>query len=116
MRSHRMVLGALGFALLVGSTAAAKATATVTYTDGTTSKAGRGACSHHGGVASAGTAASAPASKGGAPKAQAAAAANAGDVAGATAKCKDGTYSHSTHNGACSHHGGVAQWLDGSGQ
>jgi uncharacterized protein DUF3761 len=31
--------------------------------------------------------------------------------ADATAKCKDGTYSHSkTHTGACSHHGGVAEW------
>lgn len=31
---------------------------------------------------------------------------------GATAKCKDGTYSFSTHRqGTCSHHGGVAQWL-----
>ena len=30
---------------------------------------------------------------------------------GATAKCKDGTYSHSrTHTGACSYHGGVAEW------
>lgn len=29
----------------------------------------------------------------------------------ATAKCKDGTLSFSkTHRGACSHHGGVAQW------
>jgi gas vesicle protein len=29
----------------------------------------------------------------------------------ATAKCKDGTYSHSkTHRGACSGHGGVAEW------
>jgi hypothetical protein len=34
---------------------------------------------------------------------------------GATALCKDGTYSFSqTHSGTCSHHGGVAQWLDGS--
>lgn len=32
--------------------------------------------------------------------------------AGATAKCKDGTYSMSTHHsGTCSHHGGVANWL-----
>jgi uncharacterized protein DUF3761 len=116
MRSHRIVLGILGLMLVIGTVSEAKTAATVTCTDGTTSKAGRGACSHHGGVASAGTAASAPASKGGAPKAQAAAAANAGDAAGAAAKCKDGTYSHSTHNGACSHHGGVAQWLDGSGQ
>ena len=29
----------------------------------------------------------------------------------ATAKCKDGTYSHAqTHRGACSNHGGVAEW------
>jgi hypothetical protein len=29
----------------------------------------------------------------------------------ATGKCKDGTYSSSkTHTGACSHHGGVAEW------
>ena len=38
------------------------------------------------------------------------AAANA--PAGATAKCKDGTYSHSKHHtGTCSHHGGVAEWF-----
>lgn len=35
-----------------------------------------------------------------------------GAPAGATARCVDGTYSFSTsHSGACSHHGGVAQWL-----
>ena len=34
---------------------------------------------------------------------------------GATAQCRDGTYSYSTHHsGTCSHHGGVAVWLDGS--
>jgi uncharacterized protein DUF3761 len=39
------------------------------------------------------------------------AAAPAGAPEGATAKCKDGTYSQSkTHTGACSHHGGVAEW------
>ena len=32
--------------------------------------------------------------------------------AGATARCKDGTYSYSKHRqGTCSHHGGVAEWL-----
>ena len=32
--------------------------------------------------------------------------------AGATAQCKDGTYSHAAHHsGACSRHGGVAKWL-----
>jgi len=31
---------------------------------------------------------------------------------GATAVCRDGTYSFSQHHsGTCSHHGGVAQWL-----
>ena len=35
---------------------------------------------------------------------------------GATALCRDGTYSYSQHHsGTCSHHGGVAKWLDGSG-
>jgi hypothetical protein len=38
--------------------------------------------------------------------------ANDNGPAGATAQCKDGTYSHAkTHQGACSHHGGVAKWL-----
>jgi hypothetical protein len=33
--------------------------------------------------------------------------------AGATARCRDGTYSFSKHrSGTCSHHGGVATWLD----
>lgn len=32
--------------------------------------------------------------------------------AGASAQCRDGTYSFSAHRqGTCSHHGGVAQWL-----
>ena len=31
---------------------------------------------------------------------------------GASAQCRDGTYSFSQHRrGTCSHHGGVAQWL-----
>jgi hypothetical protein len=31
---------------------------------------------------------------------------------GATAKCRDGTWSFSEHHsGTCSHHGGVAAWL-----
>jgi hypothetical protein len=31
---------------------------------------------------------------------------------GATARCRDGTYSFSrTRRGTCSHHGGVAKWL-----
>lgn len=35
------------------------------------------------------------------------------DPTGAIAKCKDGMYSHaSSHSGACSRHGGVAEFLD----
>ena len=31
---------------------------------------------------------------------------------GATAQCRDGSYSFSqSHSGTCSHHGGVAKWL-----
>jgi hypothetical protein len=38
---------------------------------------------------------------------------NSGKVpAGASAKCRDGTYSFSqSHRGTCSHHGGVSEWL-----
>jgi hypothetical protein len=37
---------------------------------------------------------------------------NVQDAQGATARCKDGTYSHSQqHRGACSRHGGVDSWL-----
>ena len=32
--------------------------------------------------------------------------------AGASAQCRDGSYSFSTHHsGTCSHHGGVSRWL-----
>ena len=34
---------------------------------------------------------------------------------GATAQCRDGTYSYARHrSGTCSHHGGVAVWLGGA--
>jgi hypothetical protein len=34
------------------------------------------------------------------------------DPKGATAKCRDGSYSYSEHaSGTCSHHGGVARWI-----
>src|ERR1700676_3417127 len=96
--------------------------------DGTTSAAtGRGACSGHGGVQKAGksAAAAAPAStetaspaaapaaaSKAAPAGKAAATTGNTDPTGATAKCKDGTYSKSKqHKGSCSHHGGVAEFL-----
>jgi hypothetical protein len=84
---------------------AADAGATTTCTDGTTSTAtGRGACSGHGGVQKASK--SKPAAGATAPAVAAA------PPTGATAKCKDGTYSKSQHHsGTCSSHGGVAEWL-----
>ena len=107
--------------------------------DGTTSTAtGRGACSGHGGVQKAGKSAAAaapaatesaspaaasapdaaaapkaaPAASKSAPAAKSAAPAGNTDPTGATAKCKDGTYSKSKHHkGSCSHHGGVAEFM-----
>jgi hypothetical protein len=102
--------------------APAAAGAALTCKDGTTSTAsGRGACSGHGGVqktskskaatTAAEPAAAAPAA-GTAMTAAAPAAAGNTNPAGATAKCKDGTYSKSRHrSGTCSKHGGVADWL-----
>ncbi len=163
-----MRIGKIGIALLalfatmaVASPAAAQ-DKMVNCKDGTTSKAGRGACSGHGGV---GEAAPAKAEKGGKGDAKAAkadakmdakaakaakadAAPAKGDMKAAkadakaaapapapaakaapapakaapaaaegkpTAKCKDGTMSYAkNHTGACSSHGGVAEWLDGT--
>ena len=90
--------------------------ATSTCEDGTTSTStGKGTCSGHGGVQKAGTSAASAAPSAAAPAAaKSAPTATAGntDPTGATAKCKDGTYSKSQHHsGTCSSHGGVAQWL-----
>lgn len=42
----------------------------------------------------------------------AAPAGNTSGAQGATARCKDGSYSHSQHHsGSCAGHGGVANWL-----
>ena len=107
--------------------------ATAQCNDGSfsTAKTERGACSKHGGVKTwyGGSAKSsaAPAPRASAPPPtpqdptpipapQSAASkppkkSGAGAPENATAKCKDGTYSYAkTHSGACSHHGGVAEW------
>ena len=103
---------------------AAAANATFQCKDGTysTAKTSQGACSRHGGVdhaltaapAAAPTAAAPPAAAGGATAASGKAptmARPADAPANATAKCRDGTYSASQqHSGSCSHHGGVAEW------
>jgi hypothetical protein len=93
---------------------------TVTCKDGTSSPAGQGACSHHGGVkpATTHTTHSTSTSSGTthASNASTTHTASSTSAKGATAKCKDGTYSHAkTQSGACSKHGGVDTWLNGSG-
>jgi hypothetical protein len=107
--------------------------------DGTTSaSAGKGTCSGHGGVDTLATAAAHKSAK--AAKARAEASKVSGDASkaaaadskakraeakatkaetkaehdstGATAQCKDGTYSHAkATQGACSNHGGVAKTM-----
>jgi len=53
----------------------------------------------------------APAARAAAPTTSTTHAANT-DPTGATAQCKDGTYSHAaSHRGACARHQGVAKWL-----
>src|SRR5438552_3950179 len=108
--------------------------ATAHCKDGTysTAKTKQGACSRHGGVqtwladektptattpatpkAPASTAAANEPPKSTGPKTTAKATAKASGEApaNATAKCKDNTYSFAKqHSGACSHHGGVAEW------
>src|SRR6202011_2756410 len=132
---HTNLVGLLAaplMAFILGLPAhAADSGAPSTCKDGTTSMAtGRGACSGHGGVqkaskstpapepAAAAPAATAPttgtpgAAKSSASKSAPTATATNTDPTGATAKCKDGTYSKSRHrSGTCSSHGGVAEWL-----
>jgi hypothetical protein len=84
--------------------------ATARCADGSyTQTQGQGACSSHGGVAEwlpeDETVQASPTTN--------QSSRTQGDVpAEATARCKDGTYSRSTHrSGTCSYHGGVAEWL-----
>ena len=103
-----------------------KDAAEVQCKDGTMSKAGRGACSHHGGVAAnaprdtatssdqARTEPERPAPSQTSPQGRAPATApsRAPRAGQPTARCKDGTMSYSQHrSGTCSSHGGVAEWL-----
>lgn len=102
----------------------------VTCADGSKSAGGQGACSSHGGIATkaevkadakvAKTAQKADAKtanmalKGDAKAAKATQKSVDQDAKGATARCKDGTYSHAkAAQGMCSGHGGVAKLLTG---
>jgi hypothetical protein len=114
-----MATATLLFALAGTHLQAQSVSAPTNCNDGTTSTAaGRGACSGHGGVQkSAASSVAAPAanSSAAASPTPAASAASAGPApSGATALCKDGSYSMAkNHQGACSSHGGVGKWLDG---
>jgi Protein of unknown function (DUF3761) len=168
---------AIALLLLAPVRLRAQEAASVTCADGSASKGGKGACSHHGGIAKGTPAAEKPAEKKGGPVVQPSqttegavtckdgttsphggkracshhggiqkgpandngvapptsqktnspvpgkghaesapsAPPSAPQTGAATAKCKDGSMSFSKHHsGTCSHHGGVAQWLDGS--
>jgi hypothetical protein len=124
-----VIILAMGFLAAAPASVGAQEAATVTCKDGSSSKAGKGACSHHGGVAKAGAATPAPqasppprndnavppAASRRAPAPGGSTPPPAAAPGKPTARCKDGALSYSTHHsGACSHHGGVAQWLDGS--
>jgi hypothetical protein len=102
----------------------------VVCVDGTKSAGGQGACSSHGGIAAkaavkadaknAKTALKADAKtanmalKADAKAAKATQKSADQDAKGATARCKDDTYSHAkTPQGMCSAHGGVAKLLTG---
>jgi len=102
----------------------------VTCRDGTKSAGGQGACSSHGGIATktalkadakiaatdakAATKDAKTALKADAKMAKAADKAEEHEAKGATAICKDKTYSHArSAQGMCSGHGGVAKMLSG---
>lgn len=88
----RAILLAAMFSL-AGSAAVAQAD-TVVCSDGTKSQSGRGACSHHGGVAKA------PTERKPAPT-------TSDEGATGVARCADGTLTTAKGRGACSGHGGL---------
>jgi hypothetical protein len=84
----------------------AAAAATVNCKDGTTADAGRGACSHHGGVGTATRSSRRSSTRASHASRQESTAAADEASTGETVSCRDGT-SASAGRGACSHHGGV---------
>jgi hypothetical protein len=97
-------------ALLAPVAAVRAQDSTVACKDGTTGTAGRGACSHHGGVNKAGTATTAsPTPAATTPAATTKSSTSTTTPAASTGTpvtCKDGT-TGTAGRGACSHHGGV---------
>jgi hypothetical protein len=131
---RQLMMGAaciVGAIVLAPKAVRAQSTATapmVTCKDGTTSKGGQGACSHHGGIATATaspTGAMTTSTPGGgkipnqtpapatAPKPTKTGA--VADSVGAIAQCTDGMFwDGSVRSGACSGHKGVKRWMAGA--
>jgi hypothetical protein len=135
----RRILFTVGGLLLFSAGSLAAQEMKVTCKDGTLSKGGQGACSSHGGIATKATMksdakAATTAAKSDAKAMKSAAKADAKmakaetktaakdmkadakaeekDAKGATAQCKDNTYSHAKNRqGMCSGHGGVAKMM-----
>jgi hypothetical protein len=113
-------VGVIAAAAIVAAPKAARAQSTataakVTCTDGTTSAGGQGACSHHGGIA---TATMSTPGGGKVPNQKPATPPKTGAVAdstGAIAQCNDGMFWDGTaRSGSCSGHKGVKRWLAGA--
>jgi hypothetical protein len=133
MTTARTLLAIGALLALSAGTASAQAMK-VTCKDGSRSAGGQGACSSHGGIAVAKTATKVAKADAKALKAEVKADAKAAkadakadakavksaarteledrDPKGATAMCKDKTYSHAkSRQGVCSAHGGVARFM-----
>lgn len=115
-----LVIGALAVAPRSARAQSTATAAMVTCKDGTTSKGGQGACSHHGGIATT-TGAMATSTPGGGkipnqkpatPPATPMKTGATADSVGAIAQCTDGMFWDGTaRQGACSGHKGVKRWL-----
>jgi type IV secretory pathway TrbL component len=114
----------VGAIFIAPSSARAQSTATaaqVTCKDGTSSKGGQGACSHHGGIATASASGAMMSTPGGGkipnqqPVKTPTKTGAAADSVGAIAQCTDGMFWDGTvRPGACSGHKGVKRWLAGA--
>ena len=128
---RQLVMGAACIvgAIVFAPTVRAQSTATapmVTCKDGTSSKGGQGACSHHGGIATAtASGAMVTSTPGGgkipnqspapAPPPKPTKTGAVADSVGAIAQCTDGMFwDGAVRSGACSGHKGVKRWMPGA--
>jgi hypothetical protein len=122
MRKHwlmaaALVAGAMAFAPTSARAQSTATTAKVTCKDGTTSAGGQGACSHHGGIATASNGMMSTPGGGRIPNQKPAPTKTgaSADSTGAIAQCTDGMFwDGKVRSGACSGHKGVKRWLPGA--